>query len=50
MIAIAIRKQDMGNVVAVQSNVSLLKGLGPVMNIVLAYGTPHSFFISILKS
>ncbi|PVH91010.1 hypothetical protein DM02DRAFT_546652 [Periconia macrospinosa] len=44
MIAIAIRKEDMGNVVAIQSNVSLLKGLGPVMNIVLAYAGHVTFF------
>jgi len=39
MIAISIQKPDMGNIVAVRPNVPLVKGLAPVMDIVLAYST-----------
>ena len=39
MIAICIQKPDMGNIVAVRPDVPLVKGLAPVMNIVLAYST-----------
>jgi hypothetical protein len=39
MIAISIQKPDMGNIVAVRPSVPLVKGLAPVMNIVLAYST-----------
>ena len=37
MIAIGIQKPDMGNILAIRPNIPLVKGLGPVMNIVLAY-------------
>lgn len=37
MIAIGIQKPDMDNMVAVRPNVSLVTGLNPVMNIVLAF-------------
>lgn len=37
MIAIAIQKPDMNNMVVVRPDVPLVKGLAPVMNIVLAY-------------
>jgi hypothetical protein len=37
MIAIGIQKPDMGNIVAVRPDIPLIKGLAPVMNIVLAY-------------
>jgi amino acid permease len=37
MVAIGIQKPDMGNILAVRPNVPLIKGLGPVLNIVLAY-------------
>jgi hypothetical protein len=39
MIAISIQKPDIGNIVAVRPNVPLVKGLAPVMNIVLSYST-----------
>jgi hypothetical protein len=39
MIAISIQKPDMGNIVAVRPDVPLVKGLAPVMNIVLACST-----------
>ncbi|KAI4919803.1 hypothetical protein J4E90_001940 [Alternaria incomplexa] len=45
MIAISIQKPDMGNIVAVRPDVPLVKGLAPVMNIVLAY-TGHVAFFS----
>ncbi|KAH7094684.1 transmembrane amino acid transporter protein-domain-containing protein [Paraphoma chrysanthemicola] len=45
MIAIGIQKPDMGNVLAVRPNVPLVKGLGPVLNIILAY-TGHVAFFS----
>ena len=38
MIAIGVSKPDVGHVLAVQPNVPLVKALGPVMNIILAYG------------
>jgi hypothetical protein len=41
MIAIGIEKPDMGNVLAVRPELPLIKGTGPVMNIILAYST-HS--------
>lgn len=37
MIAISIQKPDTGNMVAVRPDVTLVKGLAPVMNIVLAF-------------
>jgi amino acid permease len=43
MVAIAIQKPDMGSVLAVRPNVPLVKGLGPVLNIVLAYSMSLSF-------
>jgi hypothetical protein len=36
MVAIGIQKPDMGNILAVRPDVPLVKGLGPVLNIVLA--------------
>jgi hypothetical protein len=42
MIAVGIQKPDMGNVLAVRPGVPLVKGLTPVMNIVLAYGQYHA--------
>ncbi|OCK83619.1 N amino acid transport system protein [Lepidopterella palustris CBS 459.81] len=44
MVAIGITKPDMGNVVAIRPNVPLDKGLGPVMNIILAYAGHVAFF------
>jgi hypothetical protein len=38
MIGVAIKKPDMGHAMTVGVNIPLVKGLGPVMNIVLAYG------------
>ncbi|USP76598.1 hypothetical protein yc1106_03872 [Curvularia clavata] len=43
--AIGIQKPDMNHMVAIRPNVPLDKGLGPVMNIVLAY-TGHVAFFS----
>ena len=37
MIAISSQKPDTGNIVAVRPDVTLVKGLAPVMNIVLAF-------------
>jgi hypothetical protein len=37
MIAIGIQKPDMGNILAVRPNSPLIKGMGPVLNIILAY-------------
>lgn len=37
MIAISIQKPDMNHMVAIRPDVPLVKGLAPVMNIVLAY-------------
>ncbi|CAN9305882.1 unnamed protein product [Alternaria alternata] len=45
MIAISIQKPDTGNIVAVRPDVTLVKGLAPVMNIVLAF-TGHVAFFS----
>ncbi|KAF1849908.1 uncharacterized protein K460DRAFT_411708 [Cucurbitaria berberidis CBS 394.84] len=45
MIAIGIEKPDAGNIIAVRPNVPLVKGLGPVMNIILAY-TGHVAYFS----
>ncbi|CAI9634212.1 unnamed protein product [Alternaria burnsii] len=45
MIAISIQKPDTGNMVAVRPDVTLVKGLAPVMNIVLAF-TGHVAFFS----
>ncbi|KNG52340.1 N amino acid transport system protein [Stemphylium lycopersici] len=45
MIAIGIQKPDMDNMVGVRPNASLVTGLNPVMNIVLAY-TGHVAFFS----
>ncbi|KAF2035399.1 hypothetical protein EK21DRAFT_54041 [Setomelanomma holmii] len=45
MVAIGIQKPDMGNILAVRPNVPLVKGLGPVTNITLAY-TGHVAFFS----
>jgi hypothetical protein len=39
MIGVAIKKPDMGHALTVGVDIPLVKGLGPVMNIVLAYGT-----------
>jgi hypothetical protein len=39
MISIAIGKPDAGHIVAVRPDVPFVKGLGPVLNIVLAYST-----------
>jgi amino acid permease len=44
MIAIGVSKPDMGNIVAVRPDVPLVKGLGPVMNIILAYAGHVAFF------
>lgn len=43
MIAIGIQRPDMGNVLAVRPDVSLIKGLGPVLNIILAYSRFQRF-------
>jgi hypothetical protein len=48
MVGIGFIKPDKGNIVAVQDNMSVVTGLTPVMNIVLAYGM--SFYISNIKS
>ncbi|EUC33618.1 hypothetical protein COCCADRAFT_4838 [Bipolaris zeicola 26-R-13] len=45
MIAISIQKPDMNHMVAIRPDVPLVKGLAPVMNIVLAY-TGHVAFFS----
>ncbi|CAN9411033.1 unnamed protein product [Alternaria alternata] len=45
VIAISIQKPDTGNIVAVRPDVTLVKGLAPVMNIVLAF-TGHVAFFS----
>ena len=37
MIGIGITKPDAGNIVAVRPGVPFVKGLGPVLNIILAY-------------
>lgn len=37
MIGIGITKPDAGNILAVRPSVSFVKGLGPVLNIILAY-------------
>jgi hypothetical protein len=37
MIGIGISKPDMGSVIAVHPGIPLVKGLGPVLNIILAY-------------
>jgi hypothetical protein len=39
MIGITVQKPDLGHVLAVRPNLTLVQGLGPVMNIILAYGT-----------
>lgn len=39
MIAISIEKPDMGDMLTVRRGIPLVKGLGPVMNIILAYST-----------
>ncbi|KAF2677247.1 putative amino acid transporter [Lentithecium fluviatile CBS 122367] len=44
MIGIAIQKPDMGHILAVRPNTPLIKGLGPVMNIILAYAGHVAFF------
>lgn len=41
MIAIGIQKPDIGNILAVRPDVPLITGLGPVLNIILAY-SEHS--------
>jgi hypothetical protein len=46
MIAIGIQKPDTGNILAVRPDVPLVKGLGPVLNIILAYSTSHTLPIS----
>ncbi|KAH3916998.1 hypothetical protein HBI56_168250 [Parastagonospora nodorum] len=45
MVAIGIQKPDVGNILAVRPDVPLVKGLGPVLNIILAY-TGHVAFFS----
>ncbi|KAF2256386.1 hypothetical protein BU26DRAFT_20865 [Trematosphaeria pertusa] len=47
MAAIAIEKPDIGHVLAVRPNIPLVKGLGPVMNIILAY-TGHVAYFTFL--
>jgi hypothetical protein len=42
MIGVAIKKPDMGHALTVGVDIPLVKGLGPVMNIVLAYGMSSS--------
>lgn len=44
MTAIAIQKPGMGKIEAVRSGVALVQGLGPVMNVVLAYAGHVTFF------
>ncbi|KAF2872529.1 transmembrane amino acid transporter protein-domain-containing protein [Massariosphaeria phaeospora] len=44
MAAIAMAKPDAGHVFLVRPNVPLVKGLGPVMNIILAYAGHVAFF------
>ncbi|KAF2809538.1 amino acid transporter [Mytilinidion resinicola] len=44
MIAIGISKPDMGHIVAIRPDVPVIKGLGPVMNIILAYAGHVAFF------
>ena len=44
MIAIGIAKPDMGNIVAISNGIPLVRGLGPVMNIILAYAGHVAFF------
>jgi hypothetical protein len=39
MVFIVIEKPDMGNVFIISPDVPLVKGICPVMNIILAYGT-----------
>ncbi|KAJ4365222.1 hypothetical protein N0V83_008840 [Neocucurbitaria cava] len=45
MVAIGIQKPDAVNILAIRPDVPLVKGLGPVMNIVLAYTGHVGFFI-----
>ncbi|KAL5120481.1 hypothetical protein ACEQ8H_001499 [Pleosporales sp. CAS-2024a] len=45
MVAIGMEKPDVGNILALRPHVPLIKGLGPVLNIVLAY-TGHVAFFS----
>ncbi|KAF2002749.1 hypothetical protein P154DRAFT_544393 [Amniculicola lignicola CBS 123094] len=44
MISIGIYKPDVGKVLAVTPGISVVQGLGPVMNIMLAYGGHVAFF------
>ncbi|KAF1976106.1 putative amino acid transporter [Bimuria novae-zelandiae CBS 107.79] len=44
MTAIAIKKPGIGQIVTVRPGVSLVQGLGPVMNIILAYAGHVTFF------
>ncbi|OCL07664.1 hypothetical protein AOQ84DRAFT_222646 [Glonium stellatum] len=44
MVAVGISKPDIGAVLAVQPDVSFVKGLGPVMNIILAFAGHIGFF------
>lgn len=37
MIGIGITKPNAGNILAVQPGIPIVKGLGPVLNIILAY-------------
>jgi hypothetical protein len=39
MVAIGIQKPDMGDILAIHPNMPLIKGMGPVLNIILAYST-----------
>jgi hypothetical protein len=43
MVAIGIQKPDVGNILAVRPDVPLVKGLGPVLNIILAYSKSYLF-------
>jgi hypothetical protein len=49
MIAIGIQKPDVGNILAVRPDVPLVKGLGPVLNIILAYSM-HNLLRDIITS
>lgn len=44
MTAIAIQKPDIGNILTVRPGIPVVKGLGPVMNIILAYSGHVTFF------
>ena len=44
MISIAIQKPGIGNALAIRPGIPLVKGIGPVMNIILAYAGHVTFF------